>query len=91
MKITEVKVELVDEGELRAYAKVTFDNCFAIEELQVIQKPAGLSVVMPSRKTYDGANFEIVFPVDAETRRAVEEAVLTEYINLARENLTAAR
>jgi stage V sporulation protein G len=91
MKITEVKIELVDEGQLRAYAKVIFDNCFAIEELQVMHGPTGLSVVMPSRKTYDGTNFEIIYPVDHETQRAVEEAVLSQYINLARENLSAAR
>jgi stage V sporulation protein G len=37
-------------GRLRAYAAVTFDGCFVVRDLKLIEGDDGLFVAMPSRK-----------------------------------------
>lgn len=52
MEITEVRI-FVRESEdrkLRAFATVTFDNCFVVRNIKVIEGNKGLFVAMPSRK-----------------------------------------
>ncbi|MDP3703243.1 MAG: SpoVG family protein, partial [Candidatus Omnitrophota bacterium] len=40
----------VGEHRLRAYATVTFDHCFVVRNIKVIDGTHGLFVAMPSRK-----------------------------------------
>lgn len=52
MEITEVRI-FVRESEdkkLKAFATVTFDNCFVVRNVKVIEGNKGLFVAMPSRK-----------------------------------------
>lgn len=52
MEITEVRI-FVRESEdkkLKAFATVTFDNCFVVRNIKVIEGNKGLFVAMPSRK-----------------------------------------
>lgn len=54
MEITEVRVRLVQDGgqeRLRAFVTVTFDNCFVVREIKVIEGDQGHFVAMPSRKS----------------------------------------
>ncbi|MDG2015067.1 MAG: SpoVG family protein [Pirellulaceae bacterium] len=52
MEITEVRIKLMDNSEdrLRAFCSVTFDNCFVIRDLKIIEGNTGPFVAMPSRK-----------------------------------------
>lgn len=52
MEITEVRIKLMDEpGErLKAFCSITFDNCFVVRDLKIIEGATGLFVAMPSRK-----------------------------------------
>lgn len=52
MNITEVRIKLMDEpGErLRAFCSITFDDCFVVRDLKIIEGASGLFVAMPSRK-----------------------------------------
>ncbi|MFH1791128.1 MAG: septation protein SpoVG family protein [Candidatus Omnitrophota bacterium] len=52
MEITEVRVFLKEgpDKKLKAYATLTFDNCFVVRNVKVIQGTKGLFVAMPSRK-----------------------------------------
>lgn len=52
MEITEVKIKLMDEpGErLKAFCSITFDNCFVVRDLKIIEGSSGPFVAMPSRK-----------------------------------------
>ena len=55
MEITEVRMSL-REGEnkkLKAFATVTFDNCFVVRDIKVIEGNKGLFVAMPSKKQKD--------------------------------------
>ena len=52
MQITEVRIKLMeDPGErLKAFCSVTFDNCFVVRDLKIIEGASGPFVAMPSRK-----------------------------------------
>jgi stage V sporulation protein G len=58
MNVTEVRVHMLrergkDNEKLRAFATITFDNCFVVREVKVIEGERGLFVAMPSRKQMD--------------------------------------
>lgn len=52
MEITEVRIKLMEEaGErLQAFCSITFDDCFVIRDLKIIEGSSGPFVAMPSRK-----------------------------------------
>ncbi|MDA7951133.1 MAG: SpoVG family protein [Pirellulaceae bacterium] len=52
MEITEVRIKLVGDTDdrLRAFCSVTFDNCFVVRDLKIIDGSNGPFVAMPSRK-----------------------------------------
>lgn len=52
MYITEVRIKLMDEPSerLQAFCSITFDHCFVIRDLKIIEGTNGPFVAMPSRK-----------------------------------------
>ncbi|MDO4571157.1 MAG: SpoVG family protein [Planctomycetia bacterium] len=52
MKITEVRIKLMEEPSerLKAFCSITFDDCFVIRDLKIIDGANGFFVAMPSRK-----------------------------------------
>ena len=52
MEITEVRIKLMEEpGErLKAFCSITFDGCFVVRDLKIIEGTSGPFVAMPSRK-----------------------------------------
>lgn len=52
VEITEVRIKLMEESEdrLRAFCSITFDNCFVVRDLKIIEGTQGPFVAMPSRK-----------------------------------------
>jgi len=79
MEVTEVRVFPVNEEKLRAYVTITFDRCFVIRDLKIIQGANGLFVSMPSKKRKDGTYRDIAHPINNETRRMIEEKIIAEY------------
>ncbi|GAB4139998.1 MAG: SpoVG family protein [Planctomycetaceae bacterium] len=55
MEITEVRIKLMDDPHerLQAFCSVTFDSCFVVRDLKIIQGTKGSFVAMPSRKLTD--------------------------------------
>lgn len=85
MEITEVKIYPSNEGKLKAYATMVFDNCFIIRDLKVIKSDKGYFVSMPSRRKKDGSFKDIVHPLNSETRKTIEEKVINEYFKVSGE------
>jgi len=52
MEITEVRIKLMEnpEDRLRGFCSVTFDDCFVVRDLKIIEGNNGPFVAMPSRK-----------------------------------------
>lgn len=55
MEITEIRIKLMDDPQdrLQAFCSITFDNCFVVRDLKIIQGTKGSFVAMPSRKLTD--------------------------------------
>ncbi|MBN1825119.1 MAG: septation regulator SpoVG [Candidatus Eisenbacteria bacterium] len=86
MEITEVRVTIRPDDRLKAFASVTFDDCFVVHGLKVIEGNNGLFVAMPSRRRSDGTYQDIAHPINNEMRALVEDRVLGMY----RDQLTKA-
>ena len=80
MEITDVKIrKLFDEGPMKAIASVTLDNQLAVHDIKVISAREKLFIVMPSRKNPDDTFRDIVHPINASFRSALESAVLAAF------------
>lgn len=55
MEITEVRIKLMEDQQerLQAFCSITFDGCFVIRDLKIIEGAKGSFVAMPSRKLTD--------------------------------------
>jgi stage V sporulation protein G len=55
VEITEVRIKLMDDSQerLQAFCSITFDHCFVIRDLKIIEGAKGSFVAMPSRKLTD--------------------------------------
>jgi stage V sporulation protein G len=80
MQITELRIRKVeDEGKLRAYVTVTFDNCFVVHNVKIIEGKSGLFIAMPSRKTANGEYKDVAHPISPEFRADLQDKILAEY------------
>jgi stage V sporulation protein G len=55
VEITEVRIKLMEDPQerLQAFCSITFDHCFVIRDLKIIEGAKGSFVAMPSRKLTD--------------------------------------
>ncbi len=80
MQITELSIRKVeDEGKLRAYVTVTFDNCFVVHNVKIIEGKSGLFIAMPSRKTANGEYKDVAHPISPEFRTELQNKILDEF------------
>ncbi len=86
MDITMVKVYPVQEDKLKAFVSVVFDHCFMVNDIKVIQGKDGLFLSMPSRRKKTGEFKDVAHPLNNGTRRMLEERVLEEYRDIARDS-----
>lgn len=79
MKITEITIDPINDGLVRAYVDIVFDNCLKVEGIKVIQGPTGLFVSFPAKKQRDGTHRQLAYPADAKTRMMFQQVILAEY------------
>lgn len=80
MTISDVQIrKTIAEGKLKAYATVTFDDCFVLHNVKLIEGEKGIFVAMPSRRTKTGAYKDIAHPITPEFRSALQEKILSAY------------
>jgi stage V sporulation protein G len=79
MEITEVRVFPVDEDKLKAFVSIIIDDCFVVSDIKIINGNNGLFISMPSKKRKNGTFRDIAHPLNNETRKKIEEKVLTRY------------
>ena len=81
MEITDIKIrKLIPEGKLRGIVSITIDDVLRSSDSS--GRGERLFVAMPSRRG-DGAPDrpyrDIVHPIDSQTRRTLEEKILSAY------------
>lgn len=81
MEITNVSLVKVngEKKRLRAIASVTLDDCFVLHELKLIEGDKGLFVAMPSKKLDENNFRDIMHPINKETRKMFEDAIIKKY------------
>lgn len=81
MKITEIRVfpQANKENKLCAFANITFDACFVVRGLKVLEGSKGLFVVMPSRKVKGDDYRDVAHPITAEFKDYIQQEVLNAY------------
>ena len=79
MKITEIRIHLMGEDRLKAFASVTFDDAFVVRNMKVVAGTKGVFLCMPSRKLPDGTHKDMVHPINQEFREYLESNVLKAY------------
>jgi stage V sporulation protein G len=90
MEISEVRVNLNKGGKVKAFAQVVFDGCFLVGDIRVLEGKEGtVYVAMPSRRLRNGSFRDIAHPLNTETRKKLDEAILSEYQRVAAERGTS--
>jgi stage V sporulation protein G len=88
MEITEIRVHLRSEDKLKAFVTVTFDSCFVVRNMKVIEGNKGLILCMPSRKLPNGSYKDIAHPISMEFRKFLEDKIMAAYEEEARKGGT---
>lgn len=80
MQITDVRIRKVEaEGKLKAYVTITFDDCFVVHNVKIIEGTSGLFIAMPSRKTANGEYKDVAHPISPDFRNVIQSKILDEY------------
>ena len=81
MNITDVRVRIVknETSKVKASASITFDDCFVVHDIKIIEGNDGYFMSMPTRKTPDGEFKDIVHPLNTETREKIRDLVLNAF------------
>ena len=66
-------------GNLLAYANVTIGGCFKIDGFRICSGEKGLYVNMPSTQDNKGNWRDVCWPVTADFRRQLNEALIEGY------------
>ena len=80
MEITDIRIRRVTtEGKLKAYVTVTFDDCFVVHNVKIIEGKSGVFIAMPSRKTRNGEYKDIAHPIHPDFRSRLQDRILEAY------------
>ncbi|MDR0525279.1 MAG: septation regulator SpoVG [Spirochaetaceae bacterium] len=80
MEITDIRVRKVTgEGKLKAYVTVTFDDCFVVHNIKIIEGKNGVFIAMPSRKTRAGEYKDVAHPINPDFRTDLQTKILDKY------------
>lgn len=80
MEITDIRVRRVDtQGKLKAYVTVTFDHCFVVHNVKVIDGGDRVFIAMPSRKTRAGEFKDVAHPITSEFRTMLQDQIVAAY------------
>lgn len=79
MKITEIRIHLMGEERLKAFASVTFDDSFVVRNMKIIEGTKGVFLGMPTRKMSDGSYKDMVHPINQEFRKYLEDNIIKAY------------
>jgi stage V sporulation protein G len=80
VEITKVEIRpMRDEGNLKAFCSVVFDDVFIVHSVKVIQGKEDLFVAMPSREVRSGEFRDTAHPIDNDFRLELERAILEKY------------
>lgn len=81
IKISSITLLDKEESKTRAIATLTVNDEFAVHGIKVIEGKNGEFVQMPQKRDKNGEYHDIIFPISAEARTQINNAVLERYKN----------
>ena len=80
MEITNIKIKkFATDSKMKAIASITFDDCFAIHDVKVIENNDKIFVAMPNKRLKDGTFKDVAHPINFEARQYIETQVIEAY------------
>ena len=82
MQVTDVRVRRMDndsDSKMKALVSITLDNEFVVHDIRIIDGEKGMFVAMPSRQTAEGEYRDIAHPINSETRKMIQDVILSKY------------
>lgn len=90
MQITKVEIRpMRNEGNLKAFCSVVFDDVFIVHSVKIIQGKESLFVAMPSREVKNGEFRDTAHPIDNDFRLLMEDTILAKYYEVVGQSLAA--
>lgn len=91
MKITSLRIRMLKNtgNKMQGVASITLDNMIAIHGVKILKSQDGFFLAMPSRTIKPGQFEDVVHPVNADVRAAIENIVFRSYEFCAEQNLHA--
>lgn len=74
-----VKINEKNDSNIKAYVSLTFDECFTVIGLKVVDGKNGLFVAYPSYRTSDGTYKDIAYPLNTDYREILSDAIINKY------------
>ena len=83
IKVTSARIYNIENsvGRVKAIASIVINNSICIKGIKIIEDDNGLFIAMPNRKLISGKLEDLVFPINNETRKIIQDAILKEYCN----------
>ena len=80
MQVTDVRIRVIDrDSKMKAIASVTFDDCFVVHDIKVIEGEKGYFIAMPSKRTPDEQFRDVAHPINPQMREELEDAILARF------------
>lgn len=79
MRVDAKITRMLVSKKVKAYASICIENGFVVYGIKIISGDRGTFISMPTRKSRQGAYYDICFPISAEARKEIENAVMNAY------------
>jgi len=83
-----VKIPIKENVKFKGHATITFNNSFIVKNIKIIKHNNKLFLSMPSQRFRDGTFQDIAHPLNRETRKMIEDKILTKYFELINKHKT---
>ncbi len=81
LEITDIKLDIVENNKILAYATVTISDSIIITGIRLYEGRKGKFIVFPSKRSKKGRDFDIAFPCKDELRKEILQKIEMQYLN----------
>lgn len=79
-EITNIKLNIVKNNKILAYATVTLNDCIIISGIRLYEGNKGRFVVFPKRTSKNGKQYNVAFPCKDEIREVILQEIELKYL-----------
>ena len=80
-EITNIKLNIVKDNKILAYATVTLNDCIIISGIRLYEGNKGRFIVFPKRTSKNGKQYNVAFPCKDEVRELILQEIEMKYLD----------